>query len=77
MKILKVCCAVFHKLFGQHFENDQHTLQMADHLLFIVNICSSIFEHSTSLSYSSFTHYILAVNRAYFTMDFRSAHVLS
>jgi hypothetical protein len=30
--------------------------------LFIVNICSPIFVHSTLLSYNSFTHYILAVN---------------
>jgi hypothetical protein len=29
---------------------------------FIVNTGLPIFEHSTSLSYSSFTHYILAVN---------------
>jgi hypothetical protein len=32
--------------------------------LFIVNICSPIFEHPTPLSYSSLTHSILAINRA-------------
>jgi hypothetical protein len=30
--------------------------------VFIMNICSPIFKHSTPMSYSSFTHYILAVN---------------
>jgi hypothetical protein len=45
---------------------------------FIVNICSAIFEHSTPLSYSSFTYYILAVNGgAKFTIDFRSTHVFN
>jgi hypothetical protein len=43
----------------------------------IVNICSPIFEHCTPLSYSSFTHYILAVNRrVQFTMDFHGANFL-
>jgi hypothetical protein len=37
----------------------------------------SIFEHSTRLSYSSFSHYFMAVNCAYFTMDFRSNHAFS
>jgi hypothetical protein len=47
-------------------------------LLFFMNICSPIFEHSAPLSYSSFTHYIVALNRrAYFTMDYRNAHVFS
>jgi hypothetical protein len=34
-------------------------------LFFIVNICSPIFEHSTPMSYSSFTHYILAINHSW------------
>jgi hypothetical protein len=37
-----------------------------------VNICLPIFEHSTPLSYSSFTHYILAINCTQFVMDFSS-----
>jgi hypothetical protein len=36
-----------------------------------------IFKHSTPLSYSSFTHYILAINCCWFTIHFHSTHVLS
>jgi hypothetical protein len=64
-KVLKLWSAVFHTFFGQHFEQDHHSPQMATTSLFIANICSSIFEHSISLSYSSFTHYILAVNHSW------------
>jgi hypothetical protein len=32
--ILKLRIAVFHKLFGQHFEQDHHSIQMADHSAF-------------------------------------------
>jgi hypothetical protein len=31
MKVLKLSTAVFKKYFGQRFEQDQHSLQMADH----------------------------------------------
>jgi hypothetical protein len=30
-KDLKLCSAVFHKFFGQHFEQDHRSLQTADH----------------------------------------------
>jgi hypothetical protein len=46
-------------------------------LLFNMNIWPPIFEHSTPLSYSSFTLYILALNFGSFTMDFHSTHVVS
>jgi hypothetical protein len=43
-----------------------HWLQMATTLLFIVNtVCVPIFDHSTPMSYSSLTPYILAVNHAH------------
>jgi hypothetical protein len=65
MKVLKV---VKRRLsgffFGQHFEQDHHSLQMADRVLLIINICLPIFELSTPLSYSFITHYILAIYRA-------------
>jgi hypothetical protein len=40
-----------------------------------VNIYSLIVEHCTPLSYSSVTHYILALNRAKLMMDSRSTPV--
>jgi hypothetical protein len=57
-------CGNSHKIseiFLINFEQDHHYRWLTTSLL-IVNICSPIFEHSTPLSYSSFTHYILAVN---------------
>jgi hypothetical protein len=52
-------------IFGQHFEQDYHSLQMADHFaLYREDLFVPIFEHSTPLSYSSVTQYIWAVNRA-------------
>jgi hypothetical protein len=52
---------------------------MAEHFAFHREefICLLICEHSTPLSYSSYIHYILVVNRAEFTMDFCSTDVLS
>jgi hypothetical protein len=35
---------------------------MADHFAFHHKHLFAIFEHSSPLSYSSFTHYILAIN---------------
>jgi hypothetical protein len=32
MKVLKLQSAAFHKYFSQHFEQDHHSLQMADHI---------------------------------------------
>jgi hypothetical protein len=64
-KVLKLWSAVFHKFFCQDFKQD-HSLQMADpfalhreHLF----IYSPIFERSTPLFFSSFTHNILDINR--------------
>jgi hypothetical protein len=51
-------------IFFQHLKQDHPSLQMMTISLFIVNICSPIFEYSSPLSYNSFTHYIFAVNRA-------------
>jgi hypothetical protein len=45
--------------------------------LSILNIYSPFFGHSTPLSYSSFTHYILAINHTWFVMDFYSTPVFS
>jgi hypothetical protein len=63
-KVLKLWSTVFHKFFDEHFEQDHHSLQMADHFTPHREHCSPIFEHSTPLSYSSFTHYISAINRS-------------
>jgi hypothetical protein len=30
-EVLKLLSAIFHKYFGQHFKQDHHSLQMADH----------------------------------------------
>jgi hypothetical protein len=62
-KIMKLWSAVFHELFVQQFEEDQHSLQTADHFALIASICSPSFGHSGPLSYSSLTYYNLAGNR--------------
>jgi hypothetical protein len=61
--------AVFHKFFSQLFGQDDHSLQIDNHFTLHYERSQSfvrppIFEHSTLLSYSSFPHYILAINRA-------------
>jgi hypothetical protein len=63
-KFLKLWSAVFYKFFVNTLDKIITQYRWMATSLFIVDICSTIFEHSTSLPYSSFTHYILAVNRA-------------
>jgi hypothetical protein len=56
----------FTNFFGQHFEQDHHSLQMAGRSLRSSSWTSvhlPIFEHSTPLFYGSFTYYILTMNR--------------
>jgi hypothetical protein len=50
------------QFFGQYFE-DHHSLQMPYYFALRREHFSPIFEYSTQFPYSSFTHYILAVNR--------------
>jgi hypothetical protein len=71
------CKIVFHKFFRQHFEQDHHSIQMTDNFALHGEHCSPISEHSTALPYSSFTHYILDINRAKFTKDSCRIHVFS
>jgi hypothetical protein len=57
----KLRSTVFHKYLVNSLNKIIIHHRWPTTLLFIVNICSPIFEHST-LSYGPFTHYILAVN---------------
>jgi hypothetical protein len=50
---------------------------MAEHSALYREIYSPIFENSTPMSYSTFTHHILDVYRAQFAKDFRSTEVHS
>jgi hypothetical protein len=56
--------AVFHKCFGQHFEQNRRSLQIASQplcSLLWTFVYPPITEHCTPLSYSSFTHYTLSI----------------
>jgi hypothetical protein len=48
----------FHKFSGEHFQQYSHWLEMGEHFA----LRPPIIKHSASLSYISFTRWILAVN---------------
>jgi hypothetical protein len=68
MKHLKLWSKFFYEFVSEDFQQNHHSLQMASRPL-PCSQCTFLFprlvEHSTSLSYLSFTHCILAVNRRY------------
>lgn len=72
-KVLKLWSAVFHWFHGQHFQWMRLSLATGGPPLRSspwIFIRPPISNNSTTLSYSSFAHCILALNCRYFTMQF-------